>query len=229
MVRWAHGHRLEDPAGEVRIWCRARGAGDVIPVRRGRRQGQGRRRRFVGEGCLAAEYLSRSANDLRDHSRQHARDRPRQCLVFHGVSGAGDAVESSLAPVRPASRTADARFAGKPEHRGRRSPDGGSQRPRLGLWRIQRHHFAHRHDRLVELHGQRLDGRIPGRRLSAEWRIDPDDHAAIDGHEVGAGRAAGHGLAQYDPRIRLRAERRTKRAGCSPAFSTPGSTSRRRS
>ena len=43
--------------------------------------------------------------------------------------------------------------------------------------------------------------------VSAGWQIDSDDHAANNGHEVGAGRAAGHGLPQYRPRIRLRPER----------------------
>ena len=42
--------------------------------------------------------------------------------------------------------------------------------------------------RLVGVHDLQLERRIPGRRLSAERRIDPDDYDAVDAHAVGAGR-----------------------------------------
>ncbi len=136
--------------------------------------------------------------------------------------------KSRLAPGRPAPRIADALLAGKPEHRGRRSPDRGPQRPHLGLWRLQRQYLAHRHDRLVEFHGRCLAGRSSSRRLSAEWRIDPDDHAAIDGHEIGAGCAAGHDVPECDRRVRLRPEQgRNTRAACRRSIHQKSASTRR--
>ena len=53
----------------------------------------------------------------------------------------------------------------------------------------------------VDAGGLQLVRRISGRRLSAEWRIDPDDHAAIDGHEIGAGLSTRHDVLQQYSRV----------------------------
>jgi hypothetical protein len=53
----------------------------------------------------------------------------------------------------------------------------------------------------VDAGGLHLVRRISGRRLSAESRIDPDDHAAIDGDANRAGFPARHDVAQQRCRV----------------------------
>ena len=167
LVRIAHrcrAARFKSHAYSAGLSRGACGAAVVVFFRPRDEQGQGRQRRRIGQaGFDAAKHLSGPEDQLRDRARQRALDRLQQSILVLGVHDAEDARE----PDRPdqsydAFDAANPVVAVKSERRDRCPADGGSQRSRIGIWRLQRHRIADQYVRLVGVHDQQLECGISG-------------------------------------------------------------------